>query len=92
METTEIIKLPVNQEKVILVELAKLLTEQSTYLLGELKQRPKMRYSNMVTATDAFVKEIEDSLSTDDKDHLQAITDALHDGMTDLRTDLKRKL
>lgn len=94
MSTTEtkITKLPVAQEQVILVALAKFLGEQATYLLGELKHRPKMKFKDMLISNDAFVKEIEGGLSDEHKADLEAITDALHEGMAGLRKDLANKL
>lgn len=78
-------------EKVILVALAKLFSEQSTYVIGELKQQTKMRFGIAVNAVDSFVNQIEGNLSEYDKMTLELITDALHEGMAGLRKDLNEK-
>lgn len=87
-ETITTSKLNIEQEKVILVALAKLLSEQSTYVIGELRPRPKMKFNDMIIAVDAFIKELEGSLCEENIEALSEITDALHEGMSKLRTDL----
>lgn len=84
-------KADLGSEKVILVALAKLFSEQSTYIQGELKQQTKMRFSIAVNAVDSFINQIETNLSDFDKQTLEIITDALHEGMTGLRKDLLDK-
>lgn len=79
-------------EKVILVALAKLFSEQSTYIQGELKQQIKMRFHIAVNGVDSFINEIESKLSEHDAETLRIITDALHEGMTGLRADLNKEL
>lgn len=75
-------------EKVILVALAKLFSEQSVFVIGELKQQTKMRFNIAVSAVDSFIKQVEGNLSDEDKQTLIEITDALHDGMSKLRNEL----
>lgn len=83
-------KVDLGTEKVILVALAKLFTEQSAYLQGELKQQTKMRFNIAVSSVDSFINQIESNLSDDDKKTLEIITDALHEGMKGLREDLTK--
>lgn len=82
-------RIRIEDEKIILVALAKLFSEQSTYVIGELKQQQKFRFKVAVSAVDAFVNEIESKLSETSMKTLELITDALHGGMTGLRNDLK---
>lgn len=60
-------KIDSGTEKVILVALAKLFSEQSTYIIGELKQQTKMRFNIAVSSVDSFINQIESNLSEDDK-------------------------
>ena len=43
-------------ESLILVAIAKLFNEQSTYLIGELKNQTKMNFNIAVSAANNFVK------------------------------------
>lgn len=78
----------VELNKIILVAVGKLYSEQSTYLLGELKHKPKQRFNQSLISIDAFVKEIESSLSPENFETLELITDAMHDGIANLKKDL----
>lgn len=84
-------KLNIQTEKILLLAVAKMWSEQSTYLQGELKQQLKFRYSVAQNGIDSFINEIESKMSDELKEDLQAITDCLHEGMTGLRKDLLDK-
>lgn len=84
-------KLDIKTEKILLLALAKMWTEQSTYIQGELKQQVKFRFSVAQNGIDSFINEIESKMSDELKEDLQAITDCLHEGMTGLRKDLLDK-
>lgn len=73
------------RECLILVAIGKLYNEQSTYLINELKHKSKMDFNNSVKSVNSFVKGIEERLNKEDNDLLQELTDAMHNGLTDLR-------
>lgn len=78
-------------ESLILVALAKLFNEQSTYLIGELKNQTKMNFNIAVSATNNFVKGIETRLDDSEKDFLQNMVIVMNDGLTEMRTELNKK-
>lgn len=78
-------------EKLLLLGVAKLYSEQSTFLLGELKQQVKMRFNIANNSIDAFINEIEKGLNEYDRETLALLTEALNDGMTNLRKQLTAK-
>lgn len=81
-------KLDIEKEKVILIGIAKLFSDQSAYIIGELKQQEKMRFNIAVNAVDSFINEIEGKLSDNAKTTLEIITDSLNDGLTNFRKEL----
>lgn len=81
-------KLDIEKEKVILIGIAKLFSEQSAYIIGELKQQEKIRFNIAVNAVDSFINEIECKLSDNAKTTLEIITDSLNDGLTNFRKEL----
>lgn len=70
---------------IMLLASAKLLSDQSTYLQGELHHELKHDYNIMVRSTDRFIREVERKLDDEISKPLQEITDALNNKMTDLR-------
>lgn len=85
-------KLDIEKEKVILIGIAKLFSDQSAYIIGELKQQEKMRFNIAVNAVDSFINEIEGKLSDNAKTTLEIITDSLNDGLTNFRIELKQSV
>lgn len=81
-------KLNIEHEKVILIGIAKLFSDQSAYIIGELKQQEKMRFNIAVNAVDSFINEIDGKLSDNAKNTLEIISDALNDGLTNFRKEL----
>ena len=77
-------------EKLLLLGIAKLYSEQSTYLIGELKQQVKMRFSIANNGIDAFISEVEKGLNEYDFETLSLLTDTLNDGMATLRNELMK--
>lgn len=73
------------RDKQLLVALAKLFSDQSTRVIGELKQQQKMRFSIAVNAIDSFVAEVESKMNDTDKEDMQQLTDALNDFICDVR-------
>lgn len=73
------------RDKQLLVALAKVWSDQSTRVLGELKQQQKMRFHIAVNGIDSFINEIESKMNHTDKQDLQELTDALNDFLQDVR-------
>lgn len=72
---------------IMLLASAKLMSDQSTYLQGELHRDLKHEYNVMVNSTDRFIKTVERLLG-ENNHTLQEITDALNNKMTDLRKEI----
>lgn len=75
----------IERDKQLLVALAKLFSDQSTRVIGELKQQQKMRFSIAVNAIDSFVNEVESKMNDVDKEDMQQLTDALNEFIGDVR-------
>ncbi len=73
------------REKQLLVALFKLCSDQSTRVIGELKQQQKMRFNIAVNAIDSFVSEVESKMNEQDKEDMQQLTDALNEFIGDVR-------
>ena len=76
--------------KLIVVAVAKLFSDQSTYLLNEMKHRAKYDFNLAINAADRFTQGIEAALSIEDKERLQVITDAFNNGLTEMRAELNK--
>lgn len=72
----------------VLVAIAKLFNEQSTFLIGELEKDKKHWFNLSVNAADNFVKSIEKSLNDFDRETLEILTDSMHDGVSNLKKEL----
>ena len=74
----------------VLINLAilKLFSDQSCFIIGELPREKKHWFNTTVRAADNFIKEVESGLSEHNKETLQILTDALNNGITDLKKDL----
>lgn len=75
----------IERDKQLLVALAKLFSDQSTRVIGELKQQQKMRFSIAVNSIDSFVNEVESKMNNADKEDMQQLTDALNEFIGDVR-------
>lgn len=73
------------RDKQLLVALFKLCSDQSTRVIGELKQQQKMRFNIAVNAIDSFVAEVESKMNEQDKEDMQQLTDALNEFIGDVR-------
>lgn len=76
----------------ILIGIAKLFSEQSTRLIGELNQEKKQWFNNSVKAVDNFMRLIENDLNDHNKQTLLILTESLNDGIQDLRNILLNDL
>lgn len=75
-------------EVLICIALAKLFSEQSTYLIDELRQDKKQWFNLSVNAIDTFIKLVEKDLSEYNLETLNIMVDSLHDGMATFRKEL----
>lgn len=77
--------------KLIIVAVGKLFSDQSTYMLNEMKHRAKFDFNVAIKSVDRFTKEIENKLSTEDNEKLQTLTDVLNDALAEMRKQIKPK-
>ena len=80
---------PIQLDSLILVAIGKLYSEQSTYMIGEYKQKNKMNFNHSVNAIDTFVKGCEINLTDPEKEFLQEITDCMLNGLIEMKNELK---
>jgi hypothetical protein len=78
-------------ESLILVAIAKTFNEQGTYLIGELKAQTKFNFNVAMSATNNFVKSIEDRLQPDEIGFLESLVGAMNDGLYEMREDLNKQ-
>lgn len=78
----------------VLINLAilKLFSDQSTFIIGELPREKKHWFNTTVRASDNFIKEVENGLSSHNVETLQILTDALNIGIAELKKDLLTKI
>lgn len=79
---------PKQIDRVVLVGIAKLFSDQSTYLIGEFSREKKQSFNRAVKAVDDLVREIERDLCDYNKQTLLLLTESLNDGITELRNTL----
>lgn len=75
-------------DRVVLIGIAKLFSDQSTYLIGEFNREKKQSFNRAVKAVDDLVREIENDLCDYNKQTLLLLTESLNDGVTELRNNL----
>lgn len=73
---------------IMLLSSAKLLSDQSTYLQGELHHELKVDYNSMVRSTDRFIRNVEKILGDETSRPLQEITNHLNEEMVSIRKKL----
>lgn len=76
-------------EITIFLCIAKMFSEHSTILTGELRHQKKQKFNLAVASVDTFLKEFEGSLNDYNKETLQILTDSMHDGIANLRKQIK---
>lgn len=78
-----------DHEILIFLCIAKLFSDTSTILIGELRHDKKQRFNQAVQSVDAFIKCIEADVNDYNKETLQILADSMNDGITNLRKELK---
>lgn len=78
--------------KLIIVAVGKLFSDQSTYMLNVMKHRAKFDFNVAINSVDRFTKEIENKLSPEDNEKLQTLTDALNDALAEMRKQIIPKV
>lgn len=76
-------------EILIFISMAKMLSDQSTMLIGEFKLEKKYRFNLAMNALDALIKSIETDINEYNKETLQILADSMNDGIANLRKELK---
>lgn len=76
----------------ISVGILKLFSENSTYLIGELSKEKKQWFNATVNSADNLLKEIEKDLAPEHQETLLVLTEALNDGIFNLKKDLLQNL
>lgn len=72
----------------LLIGTAKLYSEQSTFLIGELNREKKHWFNTSVNAIDNFMRLVEKDLSPHNKKTLEILVESMNDGMQNLRKEL----
>lgn len=75
-------------DRVILVSVAKLFSDQSTFLIGDFNREKKQSFNRAVKAVDDLVRHIESDICDYNKETLLLLTESLNDGIQDLRKQL----
>ena len=78
-------------ESLILVAIAKHFNSQGSYLIGELKAQTKFNFNVAMSATNNFVKAIENNLQPDEVKFLEDLIGAMDDAMSEMRKELNNK-
>lgn len=78
-------------ERLIFIALLKAISEQGTYLTGELKLKIKQDFNILIKQSDRFVSDVEKNLNDSQKEYLQSITDIYHNMNIEIRTNLNNK-
>ena len=78
-------------ESLIIVSIAKVFSEQSTVLTGELGDtKQRHHFTQSVKYVDSFIKSIEKRLKPDEVEFLQGVTDAQLNALADMRKELHK--
>jgi len=76
-------------EITIFLGMCKMLSAQSTQLIGEFRQEKKLRFNTAISAVDNLISCIEKDLSEYNKTTLDIIGEAMSDGIQSLRKELQ---
>lgn len=76
----------------IMVSLIKVLSDNSTFLIGELHKDKKHWFNTLVNSSDNFIKLVENDLSDHNKETLLILTESINDGIVNLKKDLLSKI
>lgn len=75
--------------ELVLVAIGKAFSEQSTYLINELKHEKKAAFNSAVGSIDYFIKTIESKLPKDQKVVLEQLTDDFHELLEDIKKQIQ---
>jgi hypothetical protein len=73
------------KEGLILIALAKVFSEQATILTGTHRHKAKQAFNQAITATDYFIKTIEEQMNEEQKEYLQSLGDIYHNINIEIR-------
>ena len=77
-------------DKLILVAVGKLFSDQACYLLDKFNQRAKFDFKLAINSVDRFTNDIEAKLSNEDKELMQVITDTFNNALAEMRAETKK--
>lgn len=72
----------------ILLGIAELFSEQSTFLINELRHEKKQQFNLAVKQVDLFMKTVKNGLDEHNKETLNILVESLNDGVHQLRKTL----
>ena len=72
----------------ITLSIAKLLSEQATYLIGILPPKKRESFEVMLKKSDKFIQAMEKGMDEYSRETLVIMTDSMHDGIANLRSEL----
>lgn len=81
----------IETERLIFIAVMKALSEQSTYLTGELKMKLKQDFNVLVKHCDGLIKDLEDRLTDSQREYIQEVTDVYHNITIELRRGANQK-
>lgn len=81
----------IETERLIFIAIMKALSEQSTYLTGELKMKLKQGFNVLVKHCDSLINDLEYRLTDVQKEYIQDVTDVYHNITIELRRGANQK-
>jgi len=81
----------IETERLIFIAVMKALSEQSTYLTGELKMKLKQDFNILVKHCDSLINDLECKLTDVQKEYIQEVTDVYHNITIELRKGANEK-
>jgi len=81
----------IETERLIFIAVMKALSEQSTYLTGELKMKLKQDFNILVKHCDSLINDLECKLTDVQKEYIQEVTDVYHNITIELRKGANKK-
>ncbi len=78
------------QHKLVFIATIKLMSDQSAYLQGELKQTLKRDFNQLIKMADRLSADIEGLLEPESREDLQAVVDVLNNELCNLREQINK--
>lgn len=78
-------------ERLIFVSLLRAISEQSTYLTGELRLKVKQDFNILIKQCDNLINDLEVNLNDNQKEYLASVADIYHNINLEIRNQQKSK-